>query len=90
MLFDAMNSKKLIVYGRTDCHLCQEMIASLQKLQEQTPFEFEMIDIDSDPELVRRYNERVPVLVPATGKQDEICHFYLDRAALDAYFAKIR
>ncbi len=83
--------KKLIVYGRRDCHLCQEMIASLQKLQKQIQFEFEVIDIDSDPELVSQYNERVPVLVSATtGRQDEICHYHLDDAALDAYFAKVR
>jgi hypothetical protein len=66
------------------------MIASLQELQKQIQFEFEVIDIDSDPELVSQYNERIPVLVSATGKQDEICHYYLDDAALDAYFAKVR
>ncbi|MCO6426527.1 glutaredoxin family protein [Nitrosomonas communis] len=89
-MFESTDSKKLIVYGRMDCHLCQEMIASLQKLQGQIEFEFEMIDIDSDPELVSQYNERIPVLVSVTGKQEEICHYYLDTAALDAYFAKIR
>ncbi|SDG98029.1 Glutaredoxin-like domain [Nitrosomonas sp. Nm132] len=88
MMPDSM--KKLIMYGRRDCHLCQEMIASLQELQKQIQFEFEVIDIDSDPELVSQYNERIPVLVSATGKQDEICHYYLDDVALDAYFAKVR
>ena len=85
-----MDRIKLIVYGRRDCHLCQEMIASLQKLQEQIEFQFEVIDIDSDPQLVNQYNERIPVLVSANEKQDEICHYYLDEAALDAHFAKIR
>ena len=87
-MFESTDSEKLIVYGRMDCHLCQEMIASLQKLQGQIEFEFEMIDIDSDPELVSQYNERIPVLVSV--KQEEKCHYYLDTAALDAYFAKIR
>jgi hypothetical protein len=45
------------------------------------------VDVDSDDELRSRYGERVPVLL-AGG--DEICHYHLDRAALDAYFAKIR
>jgi hypothetical protein len=85
-----MDKIKLIVYGRRDCHLCQEMIASLQKLQKQIEFQFEVIDIDSDPQLVNQYNERIPVLVSANEKQDEICHYYLDEAALDAHFAKIR
>lgn len=89
MLFPG-GKEKLIVYGREDCHLCQEMIASLQALQTQIPFEFEVIDIDNDPELVRLYNERIPVLVSAEGRRAEICHYYLDVAALGAYFAKIR
>jgi hypothetical protein len=35
-----------------------------------------------------RYGERVPVLVAGNG--GEICHYHLDRDALDAYLAKIR
>ena len=82
--------KNVIVFGRRDCHLCQEMISSLQELQKKIPFEFEVIDIDSDAKLVERYNERVPVLVSAANKEEEICQYYLDAAALDAFFAKIR
>lgn len=85
-----MGREKLIVYGREDCHLCQEMLASLRALQTKIQFEFEMIDIDGDPELVRLYNERIPVLVSEAGERDEICHYHLDVAALDAHFAKIR
>ncbi len=59
----------------------------LYKLQVQTPFRIEVKDVDSDVELATRYGERIPVLV-ADG--EEICHYHLDHAALDAYFAKIR
>lgn len=89
-MYDPSEKVKLVVYGREECHLCQEMIASLQARQKQIQFEFEVIDIDSDPELVRLYNERIPVLASAANKQNEICHYHLDVAALDAYFAKIR
>lgn len=80
-------SAVLIVYGREYCHLCQDMIAMLHKLQAQTPFRIEVMDVDSDAELATRYGERVPVLV-AGG--EEICHYHLDHVALDAYFARIR
>lgn len=89
-MLNSMGVNRLIVYGREECHLCQEMITSLQALQKQIHFEFQMIDIDNDPELARLYNDRVPVLVSAAPAHEEICHYHLDVAALDAYFAKIR
>jgi len=62
------------------------MISGLRQLQANVPFELEIIDIDADPELERRYGEKVPVLVHGG---DEICHFHLDRAAVADYLAKI-
>ena len=79
----------LIVYSREECHLCQDMIDALQSVQEQSAFEFEVIDIDSDPQLVSRYGERIPVLL-AFKDGPEICHYHLDQTALDAYLSKIR
>ena len=77
-------STSLVLYARADCHLCQEMITALQQLQKQISFNFEVIDIDSDPELNALYNEKVPVLM-APHDQQEICHYHLDVAALNAY-----
>ena len=85
----ADQARKLIVYGRKDCHLCQDMILVLQNLQEQVSFDFQVIDIDSDPELVTRYGEKIPVLMSPLTNQ-EICHYFLDLAALDDYLAKFR
>ena len=82
---------KLIVYGREECHLCQNMILALKNLQEQVSFDFQVIDIDSSPELVALYGEKIPVLVSLTNHQEqEICHYFLDLAAFDDYLAKIR
>ncbi len=78
-----------IVYGRKECHLCQEMIVALSKLQEQVLFRFQIIDIDHHPELIVLYGDKVPVLVTFSDKE-EICHYHLDIAALDAYFTKVR
>lgn len=83
----ASDSPVLTVYGREGCHLCQDMIAALQELQARLCFHLEMVDVDSDDDLKSRYGERVPVLM-AGG--EEVCHYYFNPAALDAYFAKIR
>jgi hypothetical protein len=74
------DSVRLIIYGRKDCHLCFDMIAALNELQTRFCFRVELVDVDSNVELL-------PVLI-AGG--EEICHFHLDPIALDAYFAKIR
>ena len=79
----------MIVYSREECHLCQDMISALQLMQKQSAFEFEVIDIDSDSQLISRYGERIPVLL-AFKDGPEICHYHLDQAALDAYLSIIR
>lgn len=87
--FTSGEVKGLIVYGREDCHLCQNMILALQDIQEQISFNFKVIDIDSDPELIALYGEKIPVLVSPLTNQ-EICHYFLDVAALDDYLGKFR
>lgn len=76
----------LIVYGRKDCHLCHDMIAGLEQFRQQFGFDFTVVDIDTEKDLVSRYGERVPVLM---GGGQEICHYHLDPAALSAYFSRI-
>jgi hypothetical protein len=80
-------SAELILYVRKDCHLCSEMISDLSKLQVNLCFYLELVDVDSNLNLVEKHGEFVPVLM---GKNEEICHFHLDSKALDAYLAKIR
>ena len=48
------------------------------------PLSWHEIDIDRDPELIRRYDARVPVLCCG---DDEICHFFFDESALRATLA---
>lgn len=87
--FTSDEVKTLIVYGREDCHLCQNMILALQDIQERISFNFKVIDIDSDPELIALYGEKIPVLMSPLTNQ-EICHYFLDVAALDDYLGKFR
>ncbi len=72
-------------YTRAGCSLCDEMHRELLASKAVDAFELEVVDIDTDEELVRRYNHKVPVL---TGMDDEeICHYFLDHQALQGYFA---
>ncbi|MCC6917326.1 glutaredoxin family protein [Nitrosomonas sp.] len=84
---DQTQSKKLIVYGREGCHLCEEMIASLRDLQEKSRFEFEVVNIDGDDRLVQMYTERVPVLF-AVNENRELCHYFLDMVVVDSYLSR--
>lgn len=78
---------RLTVYSRNYCHLCDDMIAGLRALQARTRFAFDVVDIDNDPELERRYNELVPLLA-CDGR--ELCRHFLDTAAVTAFLAEIR
>ena len=53
---------RVILYTRAGCHLCEEAERVLRREQTATPFRLELVDIDRDPELARRYGVRVPVV----------------------------
>ena len=53
---------RLTVYSRAGCHLCEEAERVLRAEQAAAGFGLELVDIDRDPELVRRYGVRVPVV----------------------------
>ena len=71
----------LTLYYREGCHLCEVMLQTLRGLQPRLGFDLQLVDVDRDPGLVRRYDEWVPVL--CCGEQ-EICHYQLDEQALRA------
>ncbi len=57
-------SLRLTVVHRHDCELCDAMVADLQALGLTSPLPpVEIIDVDGDPELQRRYGLDVPVLL---------------------------
>jgi glutaredoxin len=54
---------RLVLYGRPDCHLCDEARAGLEQLhRDGVVFELDEVDIESDDGLLRRYLERIPVI----------------------------
>ncbi len=70
------------LYGREYCSLCSTMRSQLAEIGVPVLW----VDIDDDPGLEERFGDLVPVLVAPSG--DEICHYHLDRPALDAYLAE--
>ena len=53
---------RLRLYSRSGCHLCDQMRREVDELLADRPREWEVVDVDLDPDLARRYGEVVPVL----------------------------
>jgi hypothetical protein len=54
--------KRVVLYGKAGCHLCDEARAAVTGVRAQHPFELEEVDVSVDPGLYRIYGERIPVL----------------------------
>ena len=84
---------ELTLYGRTYCHLCDDMKVALEPFQRGFSFVLHEVDVDSDPALEARLGELVPVLMtgaPHTppGEAQELCHYFLDASAVQGWLAK--
>ncbi len=83
-----MTSKRFILYSRSYCHLCDDMLEALRQLcGEALPID--VIDVDLDGELVERYDELVPVLI---GIEDghtprQLCNYFLNENNVRAFLA---
>ncbi len=71
--------KRVTLYGRVGCHLCDDARAVLERARTLEPFCIEIVDIERDDELLKRYLERIPV-VAVEGK--ELFEFFVDETAL--------
>ena len=54
--------RKVLVYSRSGCHLCEQAIAKLLQLKKNIDFELIVMDIDLNQELINLYSEQVPVI----------------------------
>ncbi|HET7569363.1 MAG TPA: glutaredoxin family protein [Gammaproteobacteria bacterium] len=72
----------LTLYSRAGCHLCEAMQQELAARCAGRGVQIEVVDVDSSPELARRYGLRVPVLAGVDG---ELCYGRLDDDALEDY-----
>jgi hypothetical protein len=64
------------VYSRTDCSLCERMLEELAELLgPEAAAAVQVVDIEGQPELERRYGTRIPVL---TADGELVCAYRLD------------
>ena len=70
---------RVVLYGKADCHLCDDARAVLERVQADVPFELVERDIERDDALHRRYLERIPV-VEVAG--EEAFQFFVEEAEL--------
>jgi glutaredoxin len=52
----------VVLYGRPGCGLCDDAREILERARRTHPFVLEERDIEADPELLRNYLERIPVV----------------------------
>ena len=50
------------LFTRQGCHLCEDAELLLQKEQQRYHYQLEIVDVDSQKELVARFGEQVPVV----------------------------
>ena len=55
--------RRLTLYSKPGCHLCDEMKAVIDLVSTRVPFELEIVDISGDPDLEARYGLDIPVLL---------------------------
>ena len=71
------------VYSRADCSLCEHLLEELAELLgPAAAAAVQVVDIEGDPELERKYGTRIPVLL-ADG--EFVCAYRLDVERVRAY-----
>jgi glutaredoxin len=67
--------RRVTLFSRPGCHLCDEAQAVLDRVGEP----YDVVDIENDDELFKRYLERIPVVV-VDG--EEVFEFFVEESTL--------
>jgi len=67
----------ITVYSKPDCHLCDEAILTLRRIQSDFVFDLRELDISTEEGLHRAYFDRIPV-VEMDG--EELCEYVVQEA----------
>lgn len=78
-----MSSFKLTLFSRPECHLCEALLAELTPLL-PAGATVDVVDVDSDVALERRYGLRIPVLMAG---DTELSAYPLDVERVRRYLA---
>ena len=69
--------RQVTLYGRPGCHLCDDAQAVLDRVGHP----YEVVNIEEDDTLLKRYLERIPV---GAVDGEELFDFFVDEGALRA------
>jgi glutaredoxin len=61
---------RVVLYGKPGCHLCEDARAVVESVCAELGEEWTEVDITTDPELMRKYGEEIPVTL-VDGKQHD-------------------
>ena len=79
----------LTLLTRAYCHLCDDMRVAIAPLAARFGADVIELDVDADAALEERYGERIPVLLLGSSLGGvELCHYALDRAAVQRSLAE--
>jgi glutaredoxin len=53
---------RVIIYSRPGCHLCEEAKQAMEAAECSDEYTLAEINIESDPDLLRRYQNDIPVI----------------------------
>lgn len=53
---------RLRLLSRPECHLCEELRQRVDGMLGDLPREWEVVDVDSDPDLAAQFGDAIPVL----------------------------
>jgi len=54
--------RRVVLYSRSGCHLCDDARASILTVRARHPFDFDEVDIETDDGLLKEYAIRIPVV----------------------------
>lgn len=57
-----MTAHRVVMYTKPGCHLCEEALAMLRALQNESALTIEERDITTNPAWFKPYFEKIPVL----------------------------
>lgn len=66
---------RFLLYSRTGCPLCEEMLSELQAMPALSGYPVEVRDVDADPHARLRFGHKIPVLLFGG---ELVCHGCLD------------
>ncbi len=55
-------SHHVILYDKPGCHLCESIAQILQRLRSDFEFDLQKVDITTDPDLLRKFQDKIPVV----------------------------